>query len=525
MRPEVPLTEVHRRHRDLEAAGRSHAGAVRRQNEDLFVCAPEHGLFAVVDGMGGARAGQVAARLTFDTLLEEPGADLRDLLDRAHHRIHARGSREGAEEGMGCVATVVRIAPNGALSLAHVGDTRALVASRTGCEQLTRDHTVVADLEENLAMTEAEAGRLPGRHRVTRDLGGRVHPDASWIDIGESRLEPRDLLLLCSDGLSDLVRDRELFALLEGARQHGTPAAEVVAELVDLALERGAPDNVTAVVVRRRRTVEPADEVETTAVVAVDPAALEPSPAPARRRETGSARVRQRGGGFRGSLWVALVAALLGLAVGWYLSAGSTAVPGPDSGGPVETLESHPEGTEVTRSLSGALAQQGVAADGSSLSRGFGLRLPAREILTIDGGRWNSAPGGTVLLELGPGAALHWSGLDLDRPDLELKATLGVGAVVRFEGARLRLAAVVLEGDPSARLELIDTPLELTTPLRSSGPEIRRSSTEESAGPTTEPAPPPSPSSPAEDADDSPDPAQPSTTPATPPPPLPEGDV
>ncbi len=241
---------------------------MRTANEDAFVCAPADGVFAVIDGMGGAQAGDVAADITRAAVLEEARAtgDPRTAVQRAHEHVCAHAERHPTRRGMGCVATVVTVeGPH--LELAHVGDTRAYLASRGACEQLTRDHTVVADLQEQHGMTETDAGRLPGRHRVTRNIGDQDRTGNSWIDVGSTPFEPGDLLLLCSDGLSDLVPDDELFRLLEDAC--GAPqfdAAALTDRLIELALERGAPDNVTVVAVQRLGDAdEPPPMADTTA--------------------------------------------------------------------------------------------------------------------------------------------------------------------------------------------------------------------------------------------------------------------
>ncbi len=233
-------------------AARTHVGKVRSVNQDTFVFEPEMGVFAVIDGMGGTQAGEVAADLTRQVILE--GAvreeDLRLPLNQANEKIYQRATRNPDERGMGCVATIARVdGPD--LELAHVGDTRAYLASSAGCEQLTRDHTVVADIQEQQGLTETRAAQLPGQHQVTRDIGGRLQTDLSWIDPATIPFEAGDVLLLCSDGLSDLVGDKELFQLLGRARRERQDVEQLVSRLIEMALERGAHDNVTVVVVRR----------------------------------------------------------------------------------------------------------------------------------------------------------------------------------------------------------------------------------------------------------------------------------
>ena len=165
-------------------------------------------------------------------------------------QIVQRGHENPEQQGMGCVGTAALLTDD-QLDLAHVGDTRAYLVRDSGCQLLTRDHTVVAEEQERLALTEAAARQLPDQHQVTRDVGGDAAMDASWIDRSTVPFGPGDLLLLCSDGLHDLVPSSELYPWLQEAHQDDRTAIEVVDSLVDLALERGGRDNVTAVVVMR----------------------------------------------------------------------------------------------------------------------------------------------------------------------------------------------------------------------------------------------------------------------------------
>jgi protein phosphatase len=241
----------------LEAAARTHPGLARAHNEDAAICAPERGLFAVIDGMGGEAAGEVASGMVQQRLLlwDPEATTLREALHEAGEAIVARAAAEPALNGMGCVATAVQVGHRG-LQIAHAGDTRAYLARGSGVQQLTRDHTVVAAERDRLGLTEAEGRNLPGQHRVTRDLGGQHHPDASWIDTAGAPFEPGDLLLLCSDGLHDLVSDEEILGQLKAARGEGRAMEALADALIDLALARGGHDNVTVVCVRAHHPLD-----------------------------------------------------------------------------------------------------------------------------------------------------------------------------------------------------------------------------------------------------------------------------
>jgi serine/threonine protein phosphatase PrpC len=238
----------------LRAAARTHRGTVRPDNQDAFLCRPDLGLFAVIDGMGGQQAGRHAAELARAALLEarEPALGLA----AANERIRTEAAARAELSGMGCVASVLHIA-EGVAHIAHVGDTRVYMAGAAGCEQLTRDHTVAASEQERLGLSHKRAGDLPGRNQVTRDLGGHRREGDAWIDRLEVTLERGALLLLCSDGLPTAVGADELFERLRQSRRDGSPPEELADALIARALERGARDNVTAVVVRQEGEVPP----------------------------------------------------------------------------------------------------------------------------------------------------------------------------------------------------------------------------------------------------------------------------
>lgn len=227
----------------MTASARSHAGRVRPINEDAAVCRPERGLFAVVDGMGGEEAGEVAAAIAVAALAEVP--DQRRLpsetvLARAFKEARARilkhGEAESAHKNLGAVATALRFEDNGrAVGLAHVGDSRAWLVGPKGVRQLTHDHS--------------EAVEGGGKPRVARDLGRREMPD-DWVETGRFAVAPGDLLILATDGLHDPVPEAELAETFTRLWKEGLDADAVSARLVALALARGGPDNVTVVAVR-----------------------------------------------------------------------------------------------------------------------------------------------------------------------------------------------------------------------------------------------------------------------------------
>lgn len=229
----------------LSAAARTHTGRVRPINEDALVCRPEDGLFAVIDGMGGEEAGEVAAAIAAAALAEIPAIRrarseevLARGLERARERILAEQRADPRLGRMGAVATALRFDDDGrTVGLAHLGDTRAYRVGARGVERLTEDH--VADL--------VPAGG--GKRALTRDLGRQDLPPGS-IDRRRVKVARGDLLVLCSDGLYDPVGEAALTEELSRLRAEGVEPDAAAARLVALALARGGPDNVTVVVVR-----------------------------------------------------------------------------------------------------------------------------------------------------------------------------------------------------------------------------------------------------------------------------------
>jgi protein phosphatase len=227
------------------AAGVTDTGRRRLRNEDAFICEPP--LFAVADGMGGARAGEIAAGLAA-AALEEAGAETRGaegiaaLLVEANRRIWERSLQDPATAGMGTTVTAALLdAHSGTVALAHVGDSRAYRLRGGELEQITTDHSLVAELVESGVLTPEEAERHPQRSAITRALG--TEPDVE-VDAFTVDAQPGDVFLVCSDGLSTMVPDDELAALVTAARDDLAEAGE---GLVKAANAHGGEDNITVV--------------------------------------------------------------------------------------------------------------------------------------------------------------------------------------------------------------------------------------------------------------------------------------
>ena len=227
----------------LHCAGRTDIGRVREENQDAIVTDTE--LVAVADGLGGHAGGAVASTLATGLLSASfTGGSLDELaaaVRAANWVVWQRATDSPELEGMGTTLCAAGLVGDGALALVNVGDSRAYLAHEGSVRRLTEDHTVAAELVRDGELTQAEAVGHPQRHILTRALG--MGPGLR-IDAFCRPVAPGDLLLLCSDGLFNLVPDREIGSRLLS----GSPPQETADALVELALSRGGGDNVSVVV-------------------------------------------------------------------------------------------------------------------------------------------------------------------------------------------------------------------------------------------------------------------------------------
>jgi serine/threonine protein phosphatase PrpC len=228
----------------LVAGFASHRGLVRQINEDSFLV--RRSLYAVCDGMGGARAGEVASQMACERLVainpREAGRDeLREAIVEANGSIAARSLADPQLLGMGTTLTSALIHDDSVI-LGHVGDSRAYLLHDGDLRQLTEDHSWVGEMVRRGELTPAEAAVHPHRSVITKALGTDEEADP---DIFEARMEAGDRLLLCSDGLSGMVSDDAIAQIL---RDSEGPQAAADA-LVAAALAGGGEDNITVVVV------------------------------------------------------------------------------------------------------------------------------------------------------------------------------------------------------------------------------------------------------------------------------------
>jgi protein phosphatase len=218
-------------------AAKSDPGRRRRRNEDAYVVRPP--LFAVADGMGGAQAGELASRIAVDAMGGE--AELAALIQEANRQVYARSNEDATASGMGTTMTAAVVAPDGTVTIGHVGDSRAYRLRGGKLEQLTDDHSLVAELVRTGKLSAEEAETHPQRSVITRALG--TDPDVD-VDSVSVQGEPGDLFLICSDGLTTMVDDDEILDTIEASRNDLEAAADT---LVRKANRGGGEDNITVV--------------------------------------------------------------------------------------------------------------------------------------------------------------------------------------------------------------------------------------------------------------------------------------
>jgi len=240
----------------VESLGISDVGLIRESNEDVWAVFPERGLFLLADGMGGRAAGEIAAQeavAVCSKLVEgwhvpdekvkiDEGVDFfRKALQRVNTQVYEKGCSEKALNGMGTTLVTLYFLNDYGI-LAHVGDSRIYRLRTHHLEQLTEDHSLVTELLSLGEMKPENALTFPYQHILTRAIGtaAKVEPSLNAVQV-----ESYDLFMLCSDGLTNYVTDKEISQILSS----DLSLKERGQKLVDLANEHGGGDNVTLVLV------------------------------------------------------------------------------------------------------------------------------------------------------------------------------------------------------------------------------------------------------------------------------------
>jgi serine/threonine protein phosphatase PrpC len=246
-------------------AAASDRGRVRKNNEDAFLADPALGIFAVADGMGGHAAGEIASRLALKTLQESlaeasrsqeaelspnqtavislSSALLVNGIRTANQAVFHSSQEKEEYRGMGTTVVAVYFVDSPPV-VAHVGDSRLYRIRMKKIDQLTEDHSVIWEQYREGILPKEALSSSPLKNIITRAVGMQPSVD---VDVRELEIEKGDLLLLCSDGLSDLVQDEELLRTVRDAPGDLNQACR---DLVDLANRRGGKDNITVLLIQ-----------------------------------------------------------------------------------------------------------------------------------------------------------------------------------------------------------------------------------------------------------------------------------
>ena len=244
----------------MELWGITDCGKVRQQNQDAFLTRQyeEKGISVLVvcDGMGGANAGNVASEVAAEAFMDymnryiesgcafiEIPAELVCAVLGANRAVFEKSVTDAEYAGMGTTLTAAITTPNGEI-IANVGDSRVYHISKNSVNQITKDHSVVSEMVDRGDLTKAEARIHPNKNLITRALGTNRSEEPDLFSV---KLKPGEYLLLCSDGLTNVVTEKELKTQL----RLGDGVRGGCERLIALAIERGAPDNVTVVVYRK----------------------------------------------------------------------------------------------------------------------------------------------------------------------------------------------------------------------------------------------------------------------------------
>lgn len=230
----------------LDAFALTVTGRVRRHNEDSLLCCPALGLWAVADGMGGHQRGEVASALAVQTLEEQVAqqVDLVEAVHAAHRAILAAAGQDSASQGMGTTLVAARFS-GARYQVAWIGDSRAYLLSAAHIQPLTKDHSWVQAMIDAGELDEDQARSHPKKNVISQCLGQGAEP----LDVGlvQGCLEPGQRLLLCSDGLTRELTDREIAQASASARS----PQQLVSALIAAANAQGGHDNISCAVIAK----------------------------------------------------------------------------------------------------------------------------------------------------------------------------------------------------------------------------------------------------------------------------------
>lgn len=242
----------------IVSAGGTDIGRKRKANQDSFLMEPEKSVYVVADGMGGHAGGETASKLTVETVVQsiltdkashlgsEPGDLVMGAIHRANTAVFSTAEKNKNLAGMG-TTVVTMYFDGGKIFVGHVGDSRVYLARKGQIWQLTRDHSLVNEKLKAGIITREQMKRDKSRNVITRSVG---FESSVLVDIYQKELQPGDLYLACSDGLSGMVEDREMLQVIDELAWEKEDLQPLVKKLLEKANEHGGDDNITCVVAR-----------------------------------------------------------------------------------------------------------------------------------------------------------------------------------------------------------------------------------------------------------------------------------
>jgi PPM family protein phosphatase len=239
----------------------SDIGLVRLNNEDAYKLMPEYRFFILADGMGGHQAGEVASKEAVEQLCllfqrhiypdsiscAQAKEELTKLIQEVNRHVYRMGSQFLELRGMGTTLCCTFFHPTG-LICGHVGDSRIYLFRNHQLSQLTRDHSLLQELIDLGQLNKQQAGEFLYKNIITKAIGTEIEVDPT---VKQFDLEPEDMILLCTDGLTDMLKDEEIADILDH-----TPEEDIVKQLVGQAKQKGGYDNITVILVKVREKHE-----------------------------------------------------------------------------------------------------------------------------------------------------------------------------------------------------------------------------------------------------------------------------
>ncbi|MBO9203410.1 MULTISPECIES: PP2C family protein-serine/threonine phosphatase [Niastella] len=424
-------------------SGNTHPGMRRKENEDTFSChqlwSPDKALLVVIDGVGGYAGGKRAAAIARDSIdqyMQTPKGDtltmLREAMIFANNRIAEERMQDPKYGEMCCVLTAaVADTAAGLVYFVHVGDTRLYRYRKGELKKLTRDHSFVGLREDAGEITEREAMDHPQRNQILREVGSAIHriDDEDFMQYGKEELLPGDGLLLCSDGLTDMVTAKQISEVLATSVALNNKVNNIIA----LANEMGGHDNITVVLLKNNRVkqvAQPANgtRVKKTVKPKSDPKDSTSSPSsnkaiekPNKTSQSDTAAVKKAGSSNKWLKWNVPVIVLLA-ASSWFFFSRSNESPTPEQPTQVQEVKAV---DDTTHKMGATLfsGQHAAPSGPGSAQTPDTLRLSATSNL-VAVQRYADSVGNTILLLPAKEKVNHFAALEINKASAKAGDTL-----------------------------------------------------------------------------------------------------